>query len=129
VPYPVGRWTPSAEGLTAARGGAMNFVAIRCPGGRASVVLRPPAEGAARVWILEDDAWLGEAARGEDVRVDARGASYVEVAEPRLYRIAELGAERVLKLSPEERGITFYAFAFEARQGEAEGPAGGGTVP
>lgn len=118
VPYPVGRWTPSAEGLTAARGGAMNYVAIRCGAGRVSVVMSPPPGGSSRVWILQDDAWLGERERDDDVRLDPSGGSYVDVTEPRLYRIARLANQRVLKLSPEDGGVMMYAFALEPEKRE-----------
>jgi len=112
VPYPVGRWTPEAEGLKAARGGAEHYVSIRVTG-RVWVVITPPPSGPARVWILGDDAWLDRRRAGDDVRYDARGAAFVNVAEPRLYSIAQCPEGAVLKLSPESAGTTFYAFAFE----------------
>lgn len=111
VPYPVGRWTPSSEGLTSERGGAAEFVAMRTDGGPVDVVVGPPADGKpARVWVLGDEEWLAPELRGDDVRVDARGATYIEVSAPRLYGLAR-GPVRVLKLSPELPGITFYCFA------------------
>lgn len=113
VPMPVGRWTPTAEGLTAARGGASDFLAIRNPGDRVDAVMSPRLSGSSRVWILADQGWLPASARGADVRVDARGASYVDVTEPRIYEIAKAGAERVLRFSPEQPGVTLHAFTFE----------------
>ena len=118
VPYPVGRWTPSAEGLTAARGGAANFVSMRYEGGAVSAVMTPPAHGPVRVWILVADGWLAESERGEDVRADARGATYVDVVEPRLYAIAR-GVARALKLSPEEPGVTIDSFVIEPSESGA----------
>jgi len=113
VVHPVGRWTPTAEGLVAARGGAANFVAVRYLGGAVSAVMAPPGTGHGRVWILADDVWLGPGIRGDDVRVDSRGASYVDVTEARLYRIVNDRRGHVLKLSPDEPGTTFYSFAFQ----------------
>ena len=112
VPYPVGRWTPNAEDLIAARGGPENYVSIRGDG-NAWAVLAPPTGGSARVWILGDEAWLAREQSGADVRFDARGGSFVEVTEPRLYAIARCRAGCVLKLSPEVAGTAFYSFAFE----------------
>lgn len=113
VPYPVGRWTPSAEGLTAERGGAAEFVALRTEGGTVDVVVGPPPGGKpARVWVLGDEEWLAPGRRGEDVRVDARGATYLDVDAPRLYSLAR-GPVRVLKLSPDMPGVTFYCFTIE----------------
>jgi thioredoxin family protein/AhpC/TSA family protein len=128
VPFPVGRWRTSAEGLVATRGGAMDYVAIRYAGGRASVVMAPPAGGRTRVWLLEDEGWMSEGSRGDDVRVDRRGATYVDVTEPRLYWIARDRGTHVLKLSPEGPGCAIYSFAFEPGV-EAEGSAGSGTPP
>ena len=112
VPYPVGRWTPEAEGLRASRGGAANYVAVRYDGGHALAVLGPPSTRAVRVWVLGGDDWLPREALGDDVRLDARGASYLDVTEPRLYSIARGGAQ-VLRLSPDDMGFVIHAFVFE----------------
>ena len=109
VPYPVGWWTPTADGLTASRGGADNFVALRCDGATIYAVASPPPGGRARLWILRDEAWLQAGALGADARVDATGASYVDITEPRLYELARGGGDHVLKLSPDERGLTLHA--------------------
>ena len=119
VPYPVGWWSPEAEGVVAARGGAANFLAIRYDAARVGVVAAPPPWGRARIWVLRDDAWLPADALGEDARLDARGASYFDVTEPRLYLVCRGAGNHVLKLSPEAPGVTFYAFTFEPPAGAA----------
>ena len=115
VPYPVGRWIPNAEGVTADRGGAADFLAVRVGGERMSAVLSPAAggAGASRLWVLADDGWLGSAERGADVHGDVRGGSYVDVGEPRLYEILRPGKTRVLRLSPEAPGLTIHELVFE----------------
>jgi hypothetical protein len=113
VPYPVGRWTPGAEGIAAARGGPANFIVIRYAGGQVGAIMGPPPAGSSRVWILADDAWLEPQDSGQDVRHDSRGASYVEVTEPRLYSIMRGAGGHVLKFSPEQSGLTMYGFTFE----------------
>jgi hypothetical protein len=113
VPIPVGRWTSTSEGVVAARGGAADFVAIRNPGDRVFAVMSPRRSGLSRVWILAEQAWMPPGERGVDVRADGRGATYVNVTEPRLYEIAQAGKERVLRLSPEEPGLALHAFVFE----------------
>lgn len=112
TPYPVGRWKPSADGVTAARGGAADYVAIRYDGGSVDAVLGSLEP--ARVWVMCDDGWVPAGARGDDVRVDARGATYVDVAEPRSYSLIQRGGAHVLRLSPERPDITYYAFSFGA---------------
>lgn len=113
VPHPVGWWTPGAEGLTAVRGGAANFLAIRYDAPRVGLVAAP-AEGAeSRVYMLLDEKWVPPALTGPDVRFDGDGASYVLVDEPRLYRILNTSGRHVLKLSPRDAGTTFHTLTFE----------------
>ncbi len=118
VPYPVGRWTPDADGLIAARGGAAEFVAIRYDArrsgpARVGVVMSPPRDGSVRVWVLRDEKWMPREALGADARLDPRGASYVDVNESRLYEVARGGG--VFKLSPEQPGLAIHAFTLEPR--------------
>jgi len=113
TPVPVGWWTPLEDAIEAARGGAANYLAIRYDAGPVGLVMAPPAEGAARVRVLQDEKWLDAASAGEDVQFGANGESYVEVTEPRLYAVTRGGAH-VLKLSPDQAGVRFYAFTYEA---------------
>lgn len=114
VPTPVGRWTPRGEGLEAARPGAANFVAIRYHAARVGVVVSPPAGGTARLWILRDEEWVPEEFRGSDLRADARGATWVDVSEPRLLVAIEKDAGwHVLKISPDATGVVLHALTFD----------------
>jgi hypothetical protein len=112
TPFPVGGWRADADGVSATRGGAANFVAIRYSAGRAGVVATPPPGASARVWILRDDRWPLAGERDEDVVADAQGAASILVTEPRLYWIDRGDGERTLKLSPETPGVTLNAFVF-----------------
>ena len=112
VPYPVGGWRTGAEGITATRGGAANFLAIRYSAGRAGVVVTPPAGGSARLWILRDDRWQKLDERGEDVEAGSRETVSVLVTRPGIYWIDKGRGERVLKISPETPGVTVNAFVF-----------------
>jgi hypothetical protein len=113
TPVPVGWWTPRRDGLEAAHGGAANFLAIRYDAGRVGLVMAPPAGGAARVWVLQDERWIPAGEAGEDVRRDPHGSTFVLVDEPRLYWIAR-GGRHVLKLSPDVPGVWFHAYRFES---------------
>lgn len=110
VPHPVGAWRIGADGITALRGGAAQFVAIRYSARRVGVVLSPPPNGESRVWVLRDEAWPDASAIGRDLTSDASGAVFVDVREPRLYWIDERGGDRTLKLSPERPGVVLHAF-------------------
>ena len=116
VAYPVGRWTPNADGIVAARGGPENYISIRTQGTVWAVLAPPtvPPGGPARVWILAGTGWLPREGAGEDVRFDARGASYVDIVEPRLYSIARCASECTLKLSPDVAGVAYFSFLVES---------------
>jgi hypothetical protein len=111
VPVPLGWWTPRRDGLEAARPGAANLIAIRYDAGPVALLMAPPIRGASRVWVLQDERWIPAGEAGEDIRFDSKGAAYVDVSEPRLYRIAR-GGRHVLKVSPDDPGIRFLAFYF-----------------
>ena len=120
VPYPVGLWTPGGEGITAARGGAENFIALRYDAGALWAVLSPRQGETVRVWVLRDDHWLSADALGADARLDGQGASYVEVSEPRLYAVCrEQAGEHVVKLSPEAPGLTVHVLIVEPADARA----------
>jgi hypothetical protein len=114
VPYPVGWWTPSADGVTASHGGAASFVALRYESAALAAVISPPRGGSTRVWILCDEHWLPAARLGTDARLDSRGASYVDANEPRLYEIVRWPGRHVIKLSPDAAGVTLHALVIEA---------------
>lgn len=113
VPVPVGRWTTLEDGLRAARGGAANFVAIRYDAERVSVVASPPPGTRARLWLLRDEQWIPAAARGDDVKADASGATYVELDEPGLFVLSGGKGSHVMKLSPDRAGVTLHALMFD----------------
>jgi thiol-disulfide isomerase/thioredoxin len=120
VPYPVGLWTPGGDGATAARGGAENYIALRYDGGALWAVMSPPAGETVRVWVLSDERWLAPDMLGADARRDGRGASYLEVSEPRLYAVCgERAGEHVVKLSPGEPGLTVHALIVEPAEAAA----------
>ena len=112
VPVAIGGWIPGPDGLTASRGGAANFVAIRYSAARVGVVLSPPADGPARVWVLVDRQWPDAATRDADLSGDATGA-WIEVDEPRLYWVAHGTGPRMLQLSPDQPGVGVHALVFE----------------
>lgn len=117
VPHPVGWWTPRPEGIEAHRGGAAQFVAIRYDARRVGVVASPPPGHTSKLWVLRNEAWLDPASLGDDARLDAHGASYVEIDRPRLYFVARGAGWHVLKLSPEAAGLTLHALTFEGPSG------------
>jgi thiol-disulfide isomerase/thioredoxin len=120
VPYPVGMWSPGGEGITAGRGGPENFIALRYHSGALWAVLSPPPSETARLWVLLDEKWLPHDALGADARLDSRGASYVEIDEPRVYAVCrELPGHHIVKLSPDAPGIIIHALIVEPVESRA----------
>jgi hypothetical protein len=112
VPFPVGGWRTGSDGLTATRGGAANFLAIRYSAERIGVVVTPPPGGSAKLWILRDDRWPGRDQLGDDATMDGASAVSVVVDRPRLYWLERDAGEHVLKISPDSPGVTVNAFVF-----------------
>jgi len=76
-------------------------------------VLEPGAGKKAEVTVRQDSEFLG-ANRGDDVRLDGRGRSYLLVDEPRLYTLVknrEYG-EHVIRLSSGGQGFALFGIAF-----------------
>ena len=76
-------------------------------------VLEPDGEKRAEITVRQDNEFLSSN-RGDDVRLDRRGRSYVVVDEPRLYNLVrnrEYG-EHVIRLSGGRHRFAVYAFAF-----------------
>ena len=76
-------------------------------------VLEPEGEKNVEITVRQDNEFLS-ANRGEDIRLDRRGRSYVVVDEPRLYSLVrnrEYG-EHVIRLSGGRHRFAIYGFAF-----------------
>jgi hypothetical protein len=76
-------------------------------------VLEPEGEKKVEITVRQDNEFLS-ANRGDDIRLDRRGRSYVVVDEPRLYNLVrnrEYG-EHVVRLSGGRHRFVVYGFAF-----------------
>jgi hypothetical protein len=114
IATPIGHWTLGADGLTAARGGAEEYVALRYDASPLAVLAAGAGRRETRLWVLLDDGWVPGNLAGADLRYDGSGHSYVEVTWPRLYDVVKPDGHRhVVKVSPEEPGLTLHAFVFE----------------
>ena len=67
-----------------------------------------------RLYIQQDGRWLTAANKGVDVKRDAKGRSYMEIAEPRMYYlVANRGfGSHVVTLLPSAPGLTVNSFTF-----------------
>ena len=112
--YAEGDWRSERECLRlAGDSGREGHVLARYQGLDVQAVLEPEGEKKAEITVRQDNEFLA-ANRGEDVRLDKRGRSYVVVDEPRLYNLVrnrEYG-EHLIRLSGGEHRFAIYGFAF-----------------
>jgi thiol-disulfide isomerase/thioredoxin len=130
--YLEGVWASGPEGLRHARATEQpsDYVALRYHAIEVNCVLKPEGGKPIRVIVTQDGKPVPSADRGADVRVGASGETYLEVDEPKMYRIiknAAFGAHN-LKLACAEPGLGIYAFTFVSCVAP-ERPAGAAPAP
>lgn len=112
--YADGDWRSERECLRlTGDSGCEGHVLARYQGLDVQAVLEPEGEKKAGITVRQDNEFLS-ANRGEDVRLDKGGRSYVVVDEPRLYNLVrnrEYG-EHVIRLSVGGHRFAIYSFAF-----------------
>ena len=112
--YADGEWRSERECLrTAGNSGREGHVLACYHGLEVQGVLESEGGKSVEVTVRQDNAYLS-ANKGDDVRLDKRGRSYVLVDEPRLYSLVrnrEYG-EHVIRLSGGKYRFAIYAFAF-----------------
>jgi hypothetical protein len=114
IPTPIGKWTLGADGLSTAHGGPAQYVALRYDATPLAVLAATADRSMTRLWVLLDGKWVPGNLAGADVQYDGSSHSYVEVTWPRLYDVVRSdGHMHVVKLSPENPGLTLHAFVFE----------------
>ena len=72
---------------------------------------------------MQDDKPVAKADAGDDIRYAEDGASYLQVDEPRMYRLtknAKFGSHE-LRLLPQSADFGLYSFTFSFVSGEIAG--------
>jgi len=79
-----------------------------------SAVLKPEGERKFEVTVVQDDEFLNRENKGDDIRFDDEGRSYLVVSEPRLYSLVRNPryGEHILKLKTSNDGLTVFSFSF-----------------
>jgi hypothetical protein len=89
---------------------------------------------ASRLYIRQDDNYLSAANKGEDVRIDSQGRSYIEVREARMYYVVQnpVFGTHTLAIFPTRPGLALHSFTFsnncQAQFAHAI-PSGGAQLP
>lgn len=79
-----------------------------------NTVIKPEGEKNFQVFVMQDDTYLTPENKGDDVRIDAEGRSFLLITEAQLNNIVknrEFG-EHKLKLSSRSSGFALYSISF-----------------
>lgn len=79
-----------------------------------NAVLKPDGEKNLEVTVSQNDQFLDDENKGDDIRFDSKGRSFLVVSEPRLYSVVKNPryGEHVLKLTTANEGFAVYSFNF-----------------
>lgn len=116
--YARGSWLNEAEALIHGRETSEpeDYIAIRYHAIEVNAVIKPERGEPYKVWVMQDGKWVRPEDAGSDLRFTEGGESYLEITEPRMYRIvnnASYGAHD-LTLSSASDDFGIYAFTFGA---------------
>jgi thiol-disulfide isomerase/thioredoxin len=116
VIYPQGAWQQGRETLMHTRQTStpQDYIALRYHALGVNAVLKPERGKPIRLDVQHDGKPVAKTDKGQDVRYDAAGKSYVLVDQPRMYSLvknAKFG-QRELKLLAAEEGLGLYSFTF-----------------
>ncbi len=114
--YINGKWYNDGENLRHAEKTSHfnDYIAIKYHALEVNLVIKPSNGGTFKVYVLQDEKPLAPEDRGEDVKVDENGKTYLIVEKPRMYQIVrnkKFGSHE-LKLSSDSDEFAAYAFTF-----------------
>src|SRR2546426_13777 len=114
-----GLWKNNADDFEHARATteAKDYIGIRYRGNEVYVVMNLKRGQSARVYVTRDGKPVPAPRRGVDVAADARGRTYIDLREGRMYYAIQ-GEDRGthdLRLSPTDLGVAINSFTFGNR--------------
>jgi hypothetical protein len=114
-----GPWKNDADAFEHARAAAplADWIGLAYEGAEVYAVMNVPDALPHRVYVTRDGRTVPPDRRGVDVKVDARGRTYIDVLEGRMYYVVqgEDAAKHELRLSPVDRGVRINSFTFGNR--------------
>jgi thiol-disulfide isomerase/thioredoxin len=110
-----GAWVSRVDSLQAAPGNVVSRLRLSYDAAEVNVVLASSAEApVARLLVTSDGQPIAADARGADVQQDPSGATFVQVARPRMYEILRRRRfhSGLLQFETRAPGLEFFAFTF-----------------
>jgi hypothetical protein len=114
--YAHGSWANNPESLVSAPADAQDrpYIAIRYHALEVNSVLKPEAGKPVKVLVFHDGKSVAKTDKGDDIKYDEQGRSYLQVDTPRMYHIiknAKYG-QKTLRLATTDPGMGIYSFTF-----------------
>jgi thiol-disulfide isomerase/thioredoxin len=114
-----GLWKNDPDAFEHARAAAplADWIGLAYEGAEVYAVMNVSDGRSHRVYVTRDGQAVPPDRRGVDVKLDARGRTYIDVLEGRMYYViqGEDAAKHELRLSPVDRGVRINSFTFGNR--------------
>jgi thiol-disulfide isomerase/thioredoxin len=114
--YAHGPWKNTNEALISSRTSPTpkDYIGIKYHALEVNSVIRPEQGKPVKLWITHDGKPVAKKDKGDDLRFDEKGRSYVLVDQPRMYNLVKNAefAQRTLKLTTADPGMGIYSFTF-----------------
>ena len=116
--YLQGSWTTQEESLKHGRANAdlSDKILLRYHARECNAVIRPEGGKPFRVYVTQGGKPVAPPDKGQDVQYDEKGASFMLIDQPRLYRIARNRAfgSHLLTMASTSPDFALYSFTFSA---------------
>jgi peroxiredoxin len=118
--FVAGKWNNGADAFTSAAASTNNnpvYLGISYYGRDVYSVLWRNANSPVKLIVTRDGKPVPQQMRGQDVKVNEQGETYILVDDPRMYYVVtkEDNKKHELKFFPESRGASIYSFTFGNR--------------
>jgi thiol-disulfide isomerase/thioredoxin len=116
--YLQGLWQTNSEFLRHARSSPdySDFISVRYHALSANAVIRPEDGVPFRIYVLQDGLPVKADDRGQDIRVDKNGRTYILVDSPRMYQLTKnlhYGSHEI-RLMTNSTGFGLYSFTYSS---------------
>ena len=116
--YVQGVWITEEESLRHGRASSdlNDKILLRYHARECNAVIKPEGSASFRVYVTQDGNPIAQADKGQDIQYDAKGGSYLQVDQPRMYRITRnaIFSSHVLTLASMSPAFGLYSFTFSA---------------
>ena len=116
--YVQGAWSVQEESLRHGRESTNlnDKILLRYHARECNAVIKPEGSKPFRAYVTQDGKPVAKTDKGQDIQYDAQGASYMDVDQPRMYRITrnQTFSSHLLTLASMSPDFGLYSFTFSA---------------